>query len=37
MKIPEHIFCQCMKPWKICVNKKNSYKTNKNLPKCNGC
>ena len=26
MKIPEHIFCQCMKPWKICANKKNSYK-----------
>ena len=26
MKIPQHIFCQCMKPWKICVNKKNSYK-----------
>ena len=24
--IPKHIFCQCMKPWKICVSKKNSYK-----------
>ena len=23
---PKHIFCQCMKPWKICVNKPNSYK-----------
>ena len=26
MKIPQHIFCQCMKPWSICVSKKNSYK-----------
>jgi hypothetical protein len=26
MKIPQHIFCQCMKPWAICANKKNSYK-----------
>ncbi len=24
--VPKHIFCQCMKPWKICVNKSNSYK-----------
>ena len=24
--IPKHIFCQCMKPWKICIDKKNSYK-----------
>lgn len=24
--VPKHIFCQCMKPWKICVNKPNSYK-----------
>ena len=24
--IPKHIFCQCMKPWKICVNKPKSYK-----------
>lgn len=23
---PKYIFCQCMKPWKICVNKSNSYK-----------
>jgi hypothetical protein len=23
---PTHIFCQCMKPWKLCVNKKTSYK-----------
>ena len=26
MTIKKHIFCQCMKPWAICVNKKNSYK-----------
>ena len=24
--VPKHIFCQCMKPWKICVNKSDSYK-----------
>ena len=24
--IPKYIFCQCMKPWTICVSKKNSYK-----------
>ena len=24
--IPKYIFCQCMKPWKLCVNKPNSYK-----------
>ncbi len=24
--IPKHIFCQCMKPWSICISKKNSYK-----------
>ena len=24
--IQKNIFCQCMKPWKICVNKSNSYK-----------
>ncbi len=24
--ISKHIFCQCMKPWSICVNKQNSYK-----------
>ena len=24
--ISKHIFCQCMKPWKICTNKPNSYK-----------
>ena len=22
----KYIFCQCMKPWSICVNKLNSYK-----------
>jgi hypothetical protein len=26
MTIKKHIFCQCMKPWAICVNKNNSYK-----------
>jgi hypothetical protein len=26
MKLPQHIFCQCMKPWPICVSKQNSYK-----------
>ena len=24
--IPKHIFCQCMKPWKLCINKPKSYK-----------
>lgn len=24
--ISKHIFCQCMKPWSICVSKNNSYK-----------
>ena len=24
--IPRYIFCQCMKPWKLCINKQNSYK-----------
>lgn len=23
--LPKHIFCQCMKPWKLCVNKQKSY------------
>ena len=23
---PKYIFCQCMKPWKLCINKKVSYK-----------
>ena len=22
---PKHIFCQCMKPWKICTSKQKSY------------
>jgi hypothetical protein len=22
----KYIFCQCMKPWKLCVNKSDSYK-----------
>ena len=22
----KYIFCQCMKPWKLCVNKQSSYK-----------
>ena len=22
----KYIFCQCMKPWKLCVNKPKSYK-----------
>ena len=26
MKISKNIFCQCMKPWEICINKPNSYK-----------
>ncbi len=26
MKFPKHIFCQCMKPIKVCANKKNTYK-----------
>ena len=25
-RLPKYIFCQCMKPWKLCVNKPNSYK-----------
>ena len=25
-KLPKYIFCQCMKPWKLCVNKPKSYK-----------
>jgi hypothetical protein len=24
--ISKHIFCQCMKPWSICISKQNSYK-----------
>lgn len=24
--ISKYIFCQCMKPWKLCINKPNSYK-----------
>ena len=24
--IPRYIFCQCMKPWNLCINKQNSYK-----------
>ena len=24
--LPKYIFCQCMKPWKLCATKKNSYK-----------
>ena len=24
--ISKHIFCQCMKPWSICVSKNKSYK-----------
>ena len=24
--ISKHIFCQCMKPWTICVSKNKSYK-----------
>ena len=24
--INKYIFCQCMKPWSICVSKNNSYK-----------
>jgi hypothetical protein len=23
---PKYIFCQCMKPWKLCINKKVSHK-----------
>jgi hypothetical protein len=23
--IPRYIFCKCMKPWILCVNKKSSY------------
>ena len=26
MSLQQHIFCKCMKPWKVCVNKRNSYK-----------
>jgi hypothetical protein len=26
MMLPKHFFCKCMKPWKVCVNKRNSYK-----------
>ena len=26
MTLPKYIFCQCIKPWTICANKKNSYK-----------
>lgn len=22
--LPKYIFCRCMKPWKICIDKKNS-------------
>ena len=25
-KLSKYIFCQCMKPWKLCVNKPKSYK-----------
>ena len=25
-KLPKYIFCQCMKPWKLCINKPKSYK-----------
>jgi hypothetical protein len=25
-RVPKYIFCQCMKPWKLCINKPNSYK-----------
>jgi hypothetical protein len=25
-RVPKYIFCQCMKPWKLCVSKPNSYK-----------
>ena len=25
-RLPKYIFCQCMKPWKLCVSKPNSYK-----------
>ena len=24
--LSKYIFCQCMKPWKLCATKKNSYK-----------
>ena len=24
--INKYIFCQCMKPWSICISKNNSYK-----------
>ena len=24
--ISKHIFCQCMKPWSICISKNKSYK-----------
>ena len=26
MTLPKYIFCQCMKPWSICISKNNSYK-----------
>jgi len=26
MTIKKYIFCQCMKPWAICIGKNNSYK-----------
>ena len=25
-RVPKYIFCQCMKPWKLCINKPKSYK-----------
>jgi hypothetical protein len=25
-KLAKYIFCQCMKPWKLCINKPKSYK-----------
>ena len=24
--LPKYTFCRCMKPWKICIDKKNSHK-----------
>ena len=24
--LSKYIFCQCMKPWKLCATKQNSYK-----------
>lgn len=26
MFLPKYIFCRCIKPYPICVNKKNTYK-----------